>query len=72
MSTLRQRRIWQTTGSQQAVVASLVRKLKQEMGGLLVPGIDRKLWEEQSQKAIALPLLTTNPSLSNSLKSGIS
>ncbi len=33
---IRQRQIWQTTGSQQAVVAFLVRQLKQELGGLLL------------------------------------
>ena len=37
---IRQRQIWQTTGSQQAVVAFLVRQLKQELGGLLLSGRD--------------------------------
>ena len=42
-SYIRQRRVWQTTGSQQAVVAALVRELKQEMGGSLASGITKKL-----------------------------
>ena len=37
---IRQRQIWQTTGSQQAVVAFLVRQLKQELGSLLLSGQD--------------------------------
>jgi carboxylate-amine ligase len=36
---IRQRQVWQTTGSQQAVVAFLVRQLKQELGGLLSSGV---------------------------------
>ena len=36
-SYLRQRQIWQETGSQQAVVAFLVRQLKQELRGSLLP-----------------------------------
>ncbi len=35
-SYIRQRQVWQTTGSQQAVVTFLVRQLKQELGGLLL------------------------------------
>ncbi|MGK7953552.1 MAG: YbdK family carboxylate-amine ligase [Xenococcaceae cyanobacterium] len=66
-SYIRQRRVWQTTSSQQAVVASLVRELKQEMQGLLLPRITQKLWEEPSQQAIAVPLLTNKTSLSNPL-----
>lgn len=33
---IKQRQVWQTTGSQQAVVAFLVRQLKQELRGLLL------------------------------------
>ena len=42
-SYIRQRRVWQTTGSQRAVVAALVRELKQEMGSSLASGITQKL-----------------------------
>lgn len=36
-SYIRQRQVWQTTGSQQAVVAFLAKELKQELRGLLLP-----------------------------------
>ena len=39
---IRQRQIWQTTGSQQAVVAFLVRQLKQELRGLSLSGATYK------------------------------
>ena len=68
-SYTRQRNVLQTTGSQQAVVASLVRELKQEMGSSLVLGIDQKLWKEKSQQVLDLPPLSSAQlSLSNSWK----
>ncbi len=53
---LHQRQIWQTTGSQQAVVAFLVRQLKQELRGLLLSGETYKPQSNivQEEKTIGL------------------
>ena len=40
---IKQRQIWQITGSQPAVVAFLVRQLKQELGGVLLPNENNNL-----------------------------
>ena len=53
---IRQRQVWQTTGSQQAVVAFLVKQLKQELRGSLLSGATDKLQSNiaQQEKTISL------------------
>ncbi len=55
-SYIRQRQVWQTTGSQQALVAFLVRQLKQELRGWLLPGATYKAKLNIAQKENALGL----------------
>ena len=57
-SYIRQRQIWQQTGSQKEVVASLVRELQQELLYLpfLLPSKDPPERETQVKEAIAAPI----------------
>ena len=55
-SYIRQRQVWQTTGSQQALVAFLVRQLKQELRGWLLPGATYKAQLNIAPKENALAL----------------